>query len=1407
MKFNSFAVLFIFVFFVSNLYCQTTYFIKYQNSVSQEEIGRKINDKSIANGNFSLSKEGAIKSVNFLAKGLGKNDETLSRIIKVSFDKSVSESTVLSLQNSDPTIEYIEKSKTYQLDFIPNDSLVSEQWALEKIQAFDAWDITTGSDTVLLAIIDTGIDYLHPDLKNKIYHNTSEMGTDNLGRDKSNNGIDDDNNGFVDDYMGWDFTDRVGFPFDSSGGDYLDWDNNPMDENNHGTYIAGISGAETNNVTGIAGVAPNIKLLNLRAFDPGGYGEEDDVAAAILYAVQSGAKVINMSFGDDSYSLVLRDVIRYAYSKNIVLVGSSGNSSSSLPHYPSSYPEVISVGNSTEEDYVASSSNYGSTLDLVAPGSSILTTGRNDSYALISGTSAATPHVSAAAALILSLQNFSNEEVKQILKSTSDDIDHAGWDLRSGAGRLNLFKALTVIAPSVVKINQPTQDFATLDNTLTINASVLSPYFINYSLYYGTGFNPDNWKVLIENAKNQFKNEDIYALDISSLPDTVYTLRLEVTLSNSRTSEERVNFYINRTPPNPQLIFAGPSYYGDKTTILASMYTDEPCLVRMYYRKTGESDFNFVTLDGFTTNNQFIKQLHYGFLPKQIVQQNSSYEVYFEAENLVVLKTIVDDNGSYFNFSTVYKAEYSSEYKLSYSLPAGSIYENPLALTDSSQNEIFLRETSNPRYSTLYKLNGNTFDKIDSLNERIVKDFGDFNNNGLKDLLTYFVYDSFILEQNSSSSSKFSEKFSTSTGDHWPILSEDIDNDGKTEILVLNSDTSVVVWEVTNDLKLNKNTPDTLFNFTAKSFGNNIINSPSGVISDIDKDGIKEFWTVDSDGDIFSYEIYGPDDFRKGSTISTGFTGSSALITTGDYDGDGVKDLAVLLHSVDQLDIAPFYRLIVFNLKNQTINTLFDQVFIDAATEFISAFQSSENSIRFADLDNDSSDELILFMFPYSYIFRYDQGNNKIISYKENINSNSIFVGDLNFNNITEVGFPTSDGIDFYEFALSTKASMPNNVKGYSIDSNSVYLSWDGNVSKYYIYKGIRINQLDFVDSVTVNEFVDLQLNNNTSYFYSIEAYDPSKPNPLSSLSPAIEVFVHVPGRVDTAYSTSEKSVTVVFSEKMNNTIENLNSFRLNDTEYPNSISPASQYSYLLTFRNSIPVGVNKLFVNNIKDLYGSPVSDTTFQFTMDSTLVKQEFFISSFSIESPYLIKIVFNTEVDQNSALNKENYSFNPDNKITDISIDKDNPHIIYLNLKGQKPVGSIGKEYVLQLNNIRSSSATGNIEISSGAGAYIVLTGFAKDLSDVYVYPNPVKIGNGTTKITFANLPNHVKINIWTIDGKNIGEIEETDGNGGADFNLRGLSGELLSSGIYIYRAVIIDDSNNEGEEKIGKFAVIR
>ena len=1410
MNYKTGLILILSLLFSSLLFPQSTYFIKYKDYVSKQEIESKILTQQFLPAGRTFSFSSLPSKVSYLAKGMVKQDEVLGRIIKVTFNKTVDEPSFLSLQNEDPTIEYIQPANTYQSEYVPNDSLVSNQWGLSKIQAFSAWDITQGSDSVLLAIIDTGIDYLHPDLKNKIKLNAGEMGTDANGHDKKSNGIDDDNNGFIDDYQGWDFTDRVGFPFDSIGGDYLTWDNNPMDEYGHGTYIAGIAAAETNNLTGIAGTAPNIKILNCRAFDPGGYGEEDDVAAAILYAVQMGAKVINMSFGDNSFSFVLRDVIRYAYSKNVVLVGSAGNSGSDEPHYPSGYSQVICIGNSTIDDYRASSSNYGSTLDLMAPGTDILTTFLNNDYRKVTGTSASSPFVSGAAALILSQNSFTNEEVKQILKSTSDDIGTPGWDIYTGAGRLNIYNALNVGAPSIIKFEHPTQDFSTFADSIQITATVLSPYFVNYQLDYGYGLNPASWQPLISDGQNQFANKLIYTLDISQLPDSVYGLRILVNLNNGRTLEERVNFNIIRTSPEATLVTLGPAFYGEKTTILASVYTNQPCVTKMYYRKQGTGgNFNFITLDGFNTNNQFVKNVHYGFIPKQLVDQNSVYEIYLKAENLVGKTTTIlnpSTQDSIFIIPTEYNADIAAEYIQPFSLPQGSIFEKPTNFLSGDSNEVLASQFYNSEdvYYTLYKLDNNALVPVDSIKNKLPRDAGDFNNNGKYDLLSSNVGTGYIDEQINNSSFNLQNKFTDSSNTFWPALAGDIDGDGKTEVIAFNqnTDTSLSVWKFDNNFS-----PDgtkNLSNYTPNRFNANLLGVPHSVITDLDNDGHKEFWLIDEDGDIFSYEANGSGGYTPFLQDSTFFMSSAEYITAGDFDGDGQEEIAVLLHSLEAYDIAPFYILNVYKYTSGSLNVIYQEGFVDASTEFSGGgtFRTIDNSIRFADIDNDNIDELILFVFPYSYIFKDNGGDVKIISYKENINSNSIFVGDLNRNNVPEVAFPTGSGIKFVEFAVSNKAGTPYNVTGYSLDSTTITLTWSGTGQFYYLYRGLSPDSLALIDSSATTDYANSPIITNTNYYYAVQGYDITREDHFSNLSPVTKVYSHTPGKVDRVISKTRYNIQVTFSERVNNTIENLQSFQVVGVGTPNSVSPANQYSYVLSYGNALPVGPNKLITSQLKDYYGSPIAMDTISFIVDSVSSTEEFFISSFEIIDPYRVKIVFNINVNETQAVNPANYSFEPANKVTSVEVDAADKKIVYLNLKGNKPVGSIGKEYKLRILNLTSSDG---ISINSGAGSYIVLTGYAEDLSDVYVYPNPAKVVLG--KMTFANLPKRAKIIIWKLDGTRINELEETDGNGGVDYDMKDDSGKELGSGIYIFRVVRLDDSNNEVEEKIGKFAVIR
>lgn len=1411
---NMKKILIVFLLFTfCKVYGQKTYFIKFADSTPLESVKEFCASKSILK---TSAKTKAGKSLTYSVSSLSSKysiaDSRVSRIYKLVLSEDITEEAFVASISPDINLEYFEPSRTYQVDNIPNDSLISKQWALNKINVFEAWKYTQGSDSLIVGIVDTGIDFNHVDLKHKIYFNDGEMGLDANDNDKSTNGIDDDGNGFVDDYMGWDFTNRAGFPFDSLGGDYLGWDNYPMDDNlySHGTAVAGIIGAETNNLYGIAGVAPKVRLLNCRAFDPDGYGNEDDVASAILYATSMGAKVINMSFGDNSFSYVLRDVIRYAYSKNVVLVGSAGNDGSNLPHYPSSYSEVISVGNSTLEDYVASTSSYGSTLDVIAPGTEIMTAFKGDKYYEFNGTSASAPFVAAEAALILSMKSFTNEEVKQIIKSTCDDISGQGWNVRSGAGRINIEKALRVLAPAIVRFNYPYQNYSTSSDTVNIYSTVLSPNFKSFSLYYGYTYNPTSWVPLSEGILNQKDNSLIAKLQLGTMPDTVITLRLVLKQSNGIDLEERIN--INRITkcPKASLLSLSPSFYGDKSTIIAATYTNQPGVAKMFYREVGATDFNFVSLDGLSVNTFFIKTTHYGFIPITIAKPNTEYEIYFEFENLVGLKTVLLDSASQlFTRVTPPSIEYNPVQTMPYNkLPQGLMFGKTINLTGNSDKYVLINAIDDASKTYLYLFKNDSFVLKDSITQRIPKDFGYFNGNANTDLLTNWGRNLYILEQSSPDSTRFVEKYKKENSETWPILVSDINSDGTKELLTVSNDSTISVFKVNPSLTLDS--LKSAYNFATNYRG--VFDYPNALVTDLDKNGKHQVWICDTYGNVLCYNVMNdctlvPDTIRS---VETQFLSSSSTLASGDFDGDGNTEIAVLLHSIDKYDIAKFSLLAVIKFKNNVPFVQYQKVFVDPAAEFNIFSRKTYNSLKFADVDGDGSQELIACIFPYCYIIRNSNINQKdVIYYSDNVNSNAIIDSDFNGDGIVELGISKNDGISFFQFNNGTVSNIPTDVNASSIDSASISITWSGASAKYFVLRSNDSLSFTLIDSTSSLSYLDKGLVNGNMYYYKISI---SRNGEYRYSSKVIKVKSHTPNKVIAVKENSDlRSVSVQFSGLMATTLSNLTFFHLIDSlgngHYPTSVSVSSQYSYQLFFDAKLSTGRYRFSIAGLKDLFGSEVSSDTVTIEFVDKNPVSEFYIESFSILDSYSIQLRFNLPVDLISVLNLNNYTFTPSNKVSSASIDNTDKKVIRLSLRGAKPIGSIGIDYVLHLNDIYSDVSSGKILIRSGAGSVAKLTSYCEDLRSVFSYPNPVVLKGGSAKITFANLPKHAEIIIYDIRGIKVKTVTEADGNGGVDWDLIDDNGKVLSSGVYLYYVRQFNSNSEEISTKLQKFTVVK
>ncbi|MFM8270471.1 MAG: S8 family serine peptidase [Pseudomonadota bacterium] len=301
------------------------------------------------------------------------------------------------------------------------------------IDAPEAWEITTGSRNVTVAVIDSGVDYNHPDLVNNIWLNPGETGTDSAGADKSSNGIDDDGNGYIDDFRGWDFVDN---------------DNDPMDTNGHGTHVAGIIGARGNNSRGVTGINWQVSIVPLRTMDSTGMGSNSNIKKAVEYATAMHFHITNNSYAGGDFDQSMKDSIEAAKAAGVLFVAAAGNEGSNndtSPVYPANYDvdNLVTVGASNNTDTLAFFSNYGvNKVHLVAPGENILSTYLNGTYSYLSGTSMAAPHVAGAAALLKAKDStLTYSAIKSALINTVDTSSLLQTKTRSG-GRLNLARAL-----------------------------------------------------------------------------------------------------------------------------------------------------------------------------------------------------------------------------------------------------------------------------------------------------------------------------------------------------------------------------------------------------------------------------------------------------------------------------------------------------------------------------------------------------------------------------------------------------------------------------------------------------------------------------------------------------------------------------------------------------------------------------------------------------------------------------------------------------------------------------------------------------------------------------------------------------------------------------------------------------
>ncbi len=1273
---------------------------------------------------------------------------------------------------------------------------------LEVIRAIDAWSNTQGNNDVKIGVVDTGFYLNHPDLTNQFWVNEEED-VSGSGRPEGDNlnGTDDDGNGYVDDVIGYDFVDRAS-PLQE--GEFADRDPDPSTDPNgqgsgHGTSVAAIATGSPGTDNGIAGVAPDTRLVALRAFGGDGFGEVDDIAAAIAYAAETDVDVLNLSFGRSKSVPVIRNAIEYAHEQGVVIVGSAGNTLTDDPHYPSDYPEVLSVVWLAEDgDGLpdANRSQFGIGVDIGAPGSNVYTanfpasalqSGRSPTqeelYHNPSGSSFSAPQVAGAAALLRSADSsLSPASVRSILTATAEDLTAENWDHRTGSGLLNVDAALKRAYPARTEINRPDNNEGVSDQeTVPVVGTALDPSFAHYSVLYAEGTSnlddrPDPWTEIVPPQDTQMRRDTLARWDVGALSEGEYTLRLVTTLQDGRTIEDRRRVIVDRSPPSIDVEFLAAGRVRGHNGIVADLKTDDRTRLRTTLQHAGSTD---------TLRSERVTRRHTVTWPDE-EGRGGPVDVAVEATNTSGLMTTRDTTlqvpPSQENTALLRRTETS--------VPRGTLMPTVSDFDADGLSELVLNQSADGGVSdTLrsFEWRGEDFAPVDTLIASYTpedvgfapRDVGDTDNDGQEELLLQIREGTLLLEQESSSAFPARVVFAdtvqegrSSTDVVSGIQLTNLDGDAKGEILGSQLQQLEVLERASASAGADFQSVLQLTNPTSTDGRNeilsNLFDAPNAGTGDFDDDERRDVLVGDRDGDLVVYESTGDDAMKVAWTHETARTDAGNRFAVGNFAGGSVSSFATAATS------SSFTH---YSVWSSVGDDQYERVFrLPIAGPY-----SPRGAMTAADVDGDGRDEVIVAHAPSLLVLDRTGGGTWRVLYQNDeglpLQSRRLVAADFNGTGAPSI-LAESAGETLVRFVVNDRAvdvAPPQWTYARPGGVSSAKLAWAApGADSVTVYAGPPDGDLDSLSTQADSSY---EATGGEPRRYALRAWEGGKRSPLSR---GQTVRPHPPATVETIEHPSPTTARLTFTEPLRTGLEP-EQFELGaEARTPERLVQSRESAaVVLRFPDAVADQEAVLRWSAFRDRTGLAVGQTQASLSFPRS-EQRSLFVEQATVLDESRVRLRFNKPLAAAAATERDRYSVQPRGRVASIQ-QSDDASVVTLRVEGLV-LGPNGQESSLSVEAMKSADGSQ----LAAEGTTVRLTKPANDLSNVFIYPNPYRAQSHDGAVTIAGLPNTSTIRIYSPDGRLVRKLNiEGNRNGGAAWDLRNRRGELVPAGVYLFR----------------------